>query len=428
MRAETAFVIFSDKKSLMDRVYKSLAKNVENIQPQDGLKTKLSESEKERRPLIIKLGFDPTAPDLHLGHAVVLQKLKDFQDENHKIVIIIGDFTASIGDPTGRNQLRPPLSRDEIEVNCQTYISQLSKIVDVEKVEIRRNSEWHDKLDLQQLVRLLAKVNLAQIMQRDDFRTRYQDASPIAMHELLYPILQGYDSIMIEADIELGGADQLLNCMMGRLLQQSVGMKGQTVISMPLLVGTDGTEKMSKSKKNYIGLTEEPSEIFGKIMSIPDALISNYFELASNINEEELRVLQGENPEDRNPMELKKYLASKVVGRFYSDSEVDGARAHFERVFQRNEPSLDDYAVVTLASRDTSSTIRPLLDVCGDLKPNESRSQIRRQIRSGAVRLNQEKILDPEQQIEIVHGTKLSFGKRQLYLFQNEPDADAQSL
>ena len=229
------------------------------------MKTKLNDSEKEQRPLIIKLGFDPTAPDLHLGHAVVLQKLKDFQDANHKIVIIIGDFTASIGDPTGRNQLRPPLSREEIETNCQTYISQLSKIVDTEKIEIRRNSEWHDQLNLQQLIRLLAKVNLAQLMQRDDFRTRFQDASPIAMHELLYPILQGYDSIMINADIELGGADQLLNCMMGRLLQQAVGMKGQSVITMPLLVGTDGTEKMSKSKKNYIGLTEEPEEIFGKI-------------------------------------------------------------------------------------------------------------------------------------------------------------------
>ena len=289
-----------------------LLANVAIAEPEDGLAEKLKVAEAENRPLRVKLGFDPTAPDLHLGHAVVLQKLRDFQLAGHTIVVIIGDFTASIGDPTGRNKLRPPLSDAEIRENAETYLAQLGKVVDIDRVEVRRNSEWHGALSAADILRLMAKVTVAQVMTRDDFRRRFADGLPIHLHELLYPILQGYDSVMIDADIELGGTDQLFNNLMGRHLQETLGKPGQAVITMPLLVGTDGSDKMSKSKANYVGLTDAPEDMFGKLMSISDAMLPNYIDLTGSFADDERRAMRSSLEAGENPMVIKKRLAENV--------------------------------------------------------------------------------------------------------------------
>ncbi|MEO1336883.1 MAG: tyrosine--tRNA ligase, partial [Myxococcota bacterium] len=276
------------------------------MEPKNGLQEKLALSERKGRPLRIKLGFDPTAPNLHLGHAVVLRKLRDFQDAGHHIIIIIGDFTASIGDPTGRNKMRPPLSKEDIDVNCETYINQLGLVVDTKKVEIRHNSDWLGKMDLREMIKLISMVTVAQIMQRDDFKKRFKADMPIHMHEMLYPIMQGYDSVMIDADIELGGTDQLFNNLMGRTLQEAFGKDGQAVITSPLLVGLDGSEKMSKTGSNSIWLTDAPENMYGKAMSLPDKLIPDYLSLATNFDAAKQAELTRAIADGTNPMLVKK--------------------------------------------------------------------------------------------------------------------------
>ncbi len=286
-----------------------------------------------QRELIVKLGFDPTAPDLHLGHTVVLRKIRQFQDAGHKSVIIVGDFTARIGDPTGRNKARPPLSEDIIQENAKTYVNQLSKVVDIEKVEIRFNSEWLSKMTCDDVVTLMSNMTAAQLLQREDFSNRYNNNIPISLHELFYPMMQGYDSVEINADIEIGGTEQLFNCLVGRSLQESNGKPGQIVVSMPLLIGLDGKEKMSKSQNNYIALTEEPNQMYGKIMSMPDHLLENYLDLVTDFPPDKIAgmkmsLLEGTLP----PMGAKQIIAENIVMQYHGAGAISDLSQKYSSV------------------------------------------------------------------------------------------------
>lgn len=389
-----------------------LASNIAIMEPSNGLEKKLELAAKENRKLIIKLGFDPTAPDLHLGHAVVLRKLKQFQDAGHDIVIIIGDFTAAIGDPTGRNKLRPPLSEKQITLNSQTYLDQLGRIIDTSRIQVRRNSEWFRKMPFSEIIGLVSRVTLAQMMQRDDFKNRYAASSPIHLHELLYPILQGYDSVMINADIELGGTDQLFNNMVGRMLQESFGSEGQAVMTMPLLEGLDGKDKMSKSKGNYIALTDSPEDMYGKIMSLPDHLIISYLTLASNASEEDIIEAREQMERGKNPILLKKDLAHQIVSIYHDVEAADAAGKHFERVFQQHNPTEEDHLPL-IVDGDVRLT---LIDFCSQALAEMSRSELRRLIRSGAVRINTHKEIDELAMISPEPGMLLWLGKHHRFI------------
>ena len=391
--------------------------------PPDAIKSKLELAKKENRPLVVKLGFDPTAPDLHLGHAVVLRKMRQFQDAGQKLIIILGDFTARIGDPTGRNKTRPPLSEETIRENAKTYLDQLSKVLDTDpsKMEVRFNSEWLGKMTFSDVVKLLAKATVAQLLQREDFNKRYTNNIPIGMHEMLYPLMQGYDSIAITSDIEMGGTDQLFNCLVGRALQEAEGKIGQAVISMPLLVGLDGKEKMSKSHNNYIGLTEAPNQMFGKAMSIPDELLPNYLDLASDFPHEtivELKTKLGNG--SINPMEIKKTLAANLVKQYHGEAAAQEAAQYFYNQFQNKSNEEKSYDPVSAKDVFGDMASLSLLDLCAKLQPEESKSQIRRLIASGAVSIHGERMSDPLMMIDAPteREIKIRIGKRGFFAIQ----------
>jgi len=285
-------------------------------------------------PLRIKLGLDPTAPDIHLGHTVVLNKMRQMQDLGHQVIFLIGDFTSMIGDPSGRNSMRPPLSRDEIEANAKTYHAQASKVLDPARTEIRYNSEWSEPLGAAGMIKLAAKYTVARMLEREDFAKRFRGNQPIAIHELLYPLMQGYDSVALKADIELGGTDQKFNLLVGRELQRDYGQEPQCILTMPLLEGLDGVEKMSKSKDNYVGITEAPAEMFGKLMSISDEMMWRYFELLSFRSLDDIAKLKRECGEGRNPRDAKVLLAKEIVARFHSPAAADAALAEFDARFK----------------------------------------------------------------------------------------------
>ena len=349
---------------------------------------KLARSETEGRPLRIKLGLDPTAPDLHLGHTVVLNKMRQLQELGHTVIFLIGDFTAMIGDPSGRNATRPPLTREMIEDNARTYFRQASLVLDPERTEIRYNSEWSDPLGARGMIELAAKYTLARMLERDDFTKRYRGGLPISIHELLYPLMQGYDSVALESDIELGGTDQKFNLLVGRELQREYGQEPQCILTMPLLEGLDGVEKMSKSKNNYVGITEAPGEMFGKLMSISDPLMWRYFELLSARPMQELARLREECASGRNPRDAKVMLAQEMVARFHSVKAAEEALAEFEARFRQGAiPS--DIAEVALAGAPLA--IGQLLKQAG-LAP--STSEAMRNIEQGGVRVDGERVSD----------------------------------
>lgn len=290
------------------------------------------------KALTLKQGFDPSAPDIHLGHVVGLRKLRQFQELGHKVVLIVGDWTARIGDPSGQVVTRPMLSASQVETNAQTYMEQFFKVVDRGKTELRWQSEWFSRFTLDEVIRLASRFTVAQVLAREDFRDRYGSGNPISLSELLYPLLQSYDSVAISADVEFGGTDQKFNCLMGRELQQSMGQAPQQVFLVPLLIGTDGTQKMSKSLRNHIGIAEPPHEIYGKVMSIPDSLILSYFELVTDVPEEEITEFAEQlKTSSVNPMRLKKRLAHEIVKQFHGNQTADQAQEHFARVFQRRD-------------------------------------------------------------------------------------------
>lgn len=384
--------------------------NAAVILPENGLTEKIRQAEKDKRKLVIKLGFDPTAPDLHLGHAVVLKQLRAFQDLGHQIVIIVGSFTAQIGDPTGKNKSRKPLSKEEVLSNADTYIRQLSRIIDTDKCQILFNGDWLDKLSFPEILQLLAKVTVAQLLHRNDFNKRFTENVPIAMHELMYPILQGFDSVHINADIEMGGTDQLFNCTMGRQLQEAHALAPQVVICMPLLRGLDGKEKMSKSLNNIIGLTDTPNEMFGKTMSIPDHLIDEFIDLTTDFSPAEKAALKQLLVAGENPMNIKKIIAANIITQYHDADSAASAEAFFINQFQNKafeEKTFEQVPISSLAEGTVT-----LLDLCHQLKTNETRSGIRRLIISGAVTVDSEKPLDPNQRIELRAGIKIKIGRR----------------
>jgi tyrosyl-tRNA synthetase len=293
---------------------------------------------KSGRILTLKQGFDPSAPDIHLGHVVGLRKLRQFQELGHKVTLIVGDWTARIGDPSGQSATRPMLSPSEIESNARTYMEQFFKVVDKDKTELRWQSEWFSQFTLDEVIKLTSKFTVAQFLAREDFNKRYSSGNPISLTEMLYPLLQGYDSVAIKADVEFGGIDQKFNCLVGRELQQSMGQPPQQVFLVPLLIGTDGHQKMSKSLNNHIGVAEPPQEIYGKVMSIPDLLITDYFELVTDVPEEELAEFKEQlKTHSVNPMNLKKRLAHEIVRQFHGKQAADEAQEHFTQVFQKRE-------------------------------------------------------------------------------------------
>ncbi|PXW15288.1 tyrosyl-tRNA synthetase [Chryseobacterium sp. CBTAP 102] len=390
----------------------SLQENVAIILPENGLEEKLAQAEKENRKLIIKLGFDPTAPNLHLGHAVVLKKLKQFQDLGHQIVIVVGSFTARIGDPTGKNKARKPLSAEDVRHNAQTYINQLSKVIDVQKTKIVFNSDWLDALNFSEVIQLLSKVTVAQLMHRNDFNKRFTENTPIAMHELVYPILQGFDSVKIKCDIEMGGTDQLFNCTMGRQLQEVHQMPAQIVMCMPLLKGLDGKEKMSKSLNNIIGLTDEPNEMFGKTMSIPDALIEEFINLTTDFSVEEKTALFSRIKEGENPMNIKKLIAKNIISQYHNSASAENAEQFFINQFQNKNFEDKVYEPVAIGLLKGMENRISIIELCHQLKNDLSKSAIRRLIESGGIQINTIKITDANEKIELIPQTKIKIGRR----------------
>jgi tyrosyl-tRNA synthetase len=348
----------------------------------------------KQTPLRVKLGCDPTAPDLHLGHSVVLRKLRQFQDLGHQAVLIIGDYTARIGDPTGQNKTRPVLSAEQIDHNAGTYFAQAGKILDTapDKLEIRRNSEWLQPLTFADVLRLCAQMTAAQMLQRRDFKERFEQNADIRLSEFMYPLMQGYDSVVVRADIELGGTDQLFNNMVGRDLQKQAGQESQVVMVLPILEGLDGVEKMSKSKGNYIGLSESPTEIFGKTMSISDALMERWYRLLLNAQP------------TGHPMEAKKTLAQRLVAQYHGEAAAQQARAEFEQKFSKR-----DYAdVAATLSVPADIWIVELVEKTGKFK---SRGDIRRLIQQGGVTLDGQKITDDKARVAVATGQILKAGK-----------------
>ncbi len=319
-----------------------LRKGAAEIIRESDLRERLEKSRASGTPLRIKAGFDPTAPDLHLGHTVLMRKLKHFQDMGHTVIFLIGDFTGLIGDPTGRSVTRPPLSREQIDQNAETYKAQVFKILDRDKTEVRFNSEWLDKLGYEGIIRLAAKFTVSQMLEREDFHKRFMEEKPIALHELLYPLAQGYDSVALEADVELGGTDQKFNLLVGRELQRHYGQPPQIVLTTPLLEGTDGVQKMSKSYGNYIGITEPPTEMFGKVMSISDELMWRYYELVTDVSMADIeRMKQDVASGAAHPMKLKQELGKRIVADFHSPEQAEQAAQDWSRMFQKDETPED---------------------------------------------------------------------------------------
>lgn len=377
------------------------------IVPRDELIKKLEKSFKSQKPLRIKLGCDPTRPDLHLGHSVILRKLRQFQDLGHHAILIIGDFTAMIGDPSGANKTRPALEKEEIITNGASYFEQASRILDPEKVEIVYNSEWLSPMTFEEVIRLASRYTVARMIERDDFTRRYQNNDSISLHEFLYPLAQGQDSVHLKSDVELGGIDQKFNLLVGRDLQKECGQEPQVCLMMPLLVGTDGSRKMSKSYDNYIGIDESPEEMYGKALSIPDELIYTYFELVTDVSQQELTVIKEKAV--TNPRNTKHDLALSITGLYHGEEKAALARAHFEKtVINKDIPD----EVPELALDPGSS--RRIVDVMMNTGLVPSSSEARRLVLQGGVSLDGEKITDPQFELLSPPGSEyiLKMGKR----------------
>ncbi|KUK36057.1 MAG: Tyrosine--tRNA ligase [Thermacetogenium phaeum] len=404
----------------MSRLIKDLQKQLEVIRrgvveivPEDELIRKLKRSLDEDRPLRVKLGMDPTAPDIHLGHTVVLHKLRQFQELGHEVVLILGDFTGRIGDPTGRSETRAQLTEEQIMENVATYKEQAGKILDMDRTRVVFNSTWLAKLTFADVVTLAAKYTVARMLERDDFARRYQEGIPIGIHEFLYPLMQGYDSVALNADVELGGTDQKFNLLVGRDLQREFGQEPQVAIMVPILEGLDGVQKMSKSLGNYIGISEPPKEIYGKAMSLPDELIVRYFELVTPVSIEDVREIKSGLEEGTlHPRDAKMRLARELVRMFHGEEAAQDAEKEFVAVFQKGEiPS--DMPVVVLESEELGDDggiwLPKLLALAGLV---ESTSAGKRFIGQGAVKVDGERIVDPEARVIVKDGMVIQVGKR----------------
>lgn len=385
---------------------KIILKGVDTIIDEKELKEKLIKAEKENRQLVVKLGLDPSAPDIHLGHTVVLRKMKQIQDLGHKVVIIIGDFTGKIGDPTGKSKTRVALTTEQVLENAKTYQKQIFKVLDPEKTEVRFNSEWLSKLNFEDVVKLASTITVARMLEREDFKNRYQNNIPISVHEFFYPLMQGYDSVAIKADIELGGTDQRFNLLMGRSLQKEFNQESQVVIMMPIIEGLDGVNKMSKSLGNYIGVDEEAGVMYQKAMEIPDELIIKYYNLVTDVHPDVVSKIETELKEDlRNPRDIKMELAKEIVTLYHGEEKANLAEERFKSVFQKGQiPS--DILTVEASKEDFD-----LAKIIVDNKLVPSKSELRRLAKQGGVKLNQKKIEDLSQ-INITDEIVVQIGKK----------------
>lgn len=387
--------------------FRLISHGVADLLPEDDFKKKLEKSVATNTPLIVKLGLDPTAPDIHLGHTVVLRKLKLFQDFGHKVIILIGDFTARIGDPTGKSVTRPPLTEEQVVENAKTYQEQIFKVLDPEKTEVRFNSEWLSKLDFADVLKLASKYTVARMLERDDFHKRYTEGRPISIHEFMYPLMQGYDSIALKADVEFGGTDQTFNLLMGRHLQGEEGMPEQTIITMPILEGLDGVQKMSKSLGNYIGISEAPSEMYGKAMSIPDELMMRYFMLVTDMSiEEQEQLAKDLESGAAHPRDVKMKLAHTIVRLYHGEEAANFGQDEFVRVFQKHAMPTD------IPEYKVAITEEPVFvpQLLSDAGLTASNGEARRSIKAGAFKIDGEKC--NEEHIVLKDGMVLQVGKR----------------
>jgi len=385
----------------MEKIFE---KGIEEIIEQKSLLYKLKSDQKLR----IKIGVDPTSPDIHLGHAVALRVMKKLQDKGHKIIFLIGDYTAKIGDPSGKNSTRPVLSDQEIKKNAKTYFEQVGKILDLQKTEVRYNSEWFSKLNFNDILQLAGKFTVAQITERDDFEVRLKKGLDVGMHELLYPLMQAYDSVILKADVEFGGSDQKFNMLAGRTLQRKLGQTPQDIVMVKLLVGTDGKEKMSKSLGNYIGIAEPANSIFGKIMSIPDSLIMTYFELCTDLNSQEVEDFKRQLDKGANPRDLKAKLGELIVELYHGKEKAEKARDEFRRVFAKKElPS--DIKKIKLSGNFSL----PLLLI--EIGAAGTNSEARRLIIQGGLKIDSQKLSDPKSFISIRKDMIIQVGKKRFY-------------
>ncbi len=396
----------------VERQLQVISRGVVEIVPEDELKQKVIKSVVTGKPLKVKLGLDPSAPDIHIGHTVVMQKLRQFQELGHQVQLIIGDFTGRIGDPTGKSETRKQLTEEDVQRNAETYRQQIFKILDPEKTQVNFNSEWLAPMTFADVVKLSAKVTVARMLERDDFTKRYTSGQPISIHEFFYPLMQGMDSVALESDIELGGTDQKFNLLMGRTLQKEYGKDTQVAIMTPIIEGLDGVQKMSKSLGNYIGIDEAPNEIYGKAMSVPDELMTKYFELVTDLSLEELAELtEGLKSGAVHPRDAKMKLAHTLVRMYHGQEAADAAQEHFVTVFQQRALPEDIEEKEIPAAELDNGKIRliKLLTLLGFAASN---GEARRSIQQGAVKLNEEKISDPNAEVELAGGEIIQVGKR----------------
>ncbi len=383
-----------------------LKRGIDRLETEAELLAKLEAAERTGKPLRVKLGIDATGPQIHLGFAVPLRKLRQFQDLGHTAVLIVGDFTARIGDPSGRSRTRPHLSDEEVRANMERYREQVFRILDPARCEFRYNSEWSDPLGGVDIIKLASKYTVARLIEREDFRKRLDGGVPVHVHELLYPLFQGYDSVAVRSDIELGGSDQYWNLLVGRELQREFGQVPQVVLTMPLLVGLDGVQKMSKSYGNYVGITDPPREMFGKLMSIPDALIANYYELCTSVSESEIAAMTQQMKAGANPRDFKVRLAKTVIATYHSAAAADEAEAEFNRMF-RDGGLPDEMPEVRVP--DSGQNIVEIVVGAGMLP---SKSEARRKLAEGAITLDGERVSDPALVVKVSEPVVLKVGKR----------------
>ena len=396
------------QKRELERQWEVLSYGVSSIIPEQEFKQKIAKSIKNKQPLKVKLGLDPTAPDVHLGHTVVLNKMKQFQNFGHTIQLIIGDFTGKIGDPTGKTATRTALTDEEVKHNAKTYFDQFGKVMDMEKVELHYNSRWLSTVDFSEVLQLASTVTVARMLERNDFHNRYEANKPIYLHEFFYPVMQGYDSYALSSDIELGGTDQEFNVLFGRQIQEHYGKEKQVVLLMPLIEGLDGVEKMSKSKNNYIGVEESPQDIFGKTMSIPDELIIKYFQLVSPLSIDEVKEVKEQlEKESLHPRDAKMMLATSFVEMLHGKEAAAQSKDDFENVFQKNKMPDEMPEVVWSGDRNVA-----IVDLMKELGLLPSKSEARKMIKNGGVRINQEKVNEVNEIVAIVDGMIVQVGKR----------------
>lgn len=390
---------------------KIIAKGVEEIINVDELRQKLSASIEEERPLIVKFGLDPSAPDIHLGHAVPLRKARQLQELGHKVVIIIGDFTGMIGDPTGKSKARKQLTHEQVLQNAKTYEEQIFRIMDPDKTEVRFNSEWLSKLNFEDVIMLSSKYTVSRMLEREDFKNRFTKELPISIHEFFYPLMQGYDSVAIKADIELGGTEQKFNVLMGRTLQKEYSQEKQIALFMPILEGIDGVEKMSKSLGNYIGINDSPNDMYGKVMSIPDNMIIKYYELATDIHPDDILTIKNRLELGINPRDIKMQLAKEIVRLYHGEEKSIEAEEYFKNVFQKKQMP-DELVEYNIDKNDVTTGKVNIIKVVVDAKFADTNSEARRLLQQGAIKINGNKAEGIF--VELNDGDVLQVGKRNI--------------